>query len=260
MSNPEAPVYEVFEFAEKRTSYCLIVTSLNEGERIRRQLERMSARSELADILIADGASTDGSTEHSYLKSHGVRALLVTTEQGLGTALCMGFDFALQQGYDGVVTVDGNGKDGVESLPEFLRLLDEGYDFVQGSRFLDGGEHKNTPLERYVGVRYVVSPLLWLGGGFLYTDPTNGFKALSRRFMADERVRLVRRVFARFSMQHYENYRAAKLGFRIIEIPVSRVYPDDGSVPTKITSIAKKILLVWELLLTVVGAYNPPKA
>ena len=259
MSNPEAPVYEVFEFAPKRTRYCCIVTSLNEGDRIRLQLKRMSPQSELADIVIADGASTDGSTESSYLKSCGVRALLVTNETGLGTALRMAFDYALEQGYEGVVTVDGNGKDGVESLPEFLRLLDEGYDFVQGSRFAKGGEHKNTPLERYLGVRLVISPLLWIGGGFLYTDPTNGFKGLSRRFMTDERVSLVRRVFKQFNMQYYENCRAAKLGFRVTEIPVSRVYPDDGSVPTKITHFSRKLVLIWELLLTVVGVYNPPK-
>ena len=76
MSNREPPVYQAFEFAPKRTRYCCVITSLNEGSRIRRQLKRMSPRSELADIVIADGASTDGSTEASYLRSCGVRALL----------------------------------------------------------------------------------------------------------------------------------------------------------------------------------------
>ena len=215
----EPPSYEVFELAPKRSRYCVVVTTLNEGERIRGQLERMRPRAELADIVLADGASTDGSTERCFLRACGVRALLVTPEPGLGTALRMGFDFALAQGYEGVVTVDGNGKDGVESLPEFLRMLDEGYDFAQGSRFCSGGKHANTPLDRQLAIRFLVTPVLWLGCGYWYTDPTNGFKALSRRFLADARVRPVRRQFRRFNMQFYLNYRAPKLDFELRRFP-----------------------------------------
>ncbi|MEZ5392932.1 MAG: hypothetical protein R2724_08660 [Bryobacterales bacterium] len=98
----------------------------------------MRPNAHLADIIIADGDSSDGSTEEGFLRSCGVRTLLVTRERGLGTALRMGFDYALAQGYEGVVTVDGNGKDGVGAIPEFLRLLDQGYDFIQGSRFVRG--------------------------------------------------------------------------------------------------------------------------
>jgi len=257
MNYPQAPVYEVRELAPKRTRYCFLVTSWNEGERIRAQLERMKPRAELADILIADGDSDDGSTDEDFLRSCGVRTLLITRERGLGTALRMGFDYALSQGYEGVVTVDGNGKDGVHRLPEFLRLLDEGYDLVQGSRFLAGGRHENTPRSRHLGVKLVVAPLIRIGGGFAYTDPTNGFKGLSQRYLTDERVQPIRQVFERFNMQFYLNCRAPKIGFRVIETPVERDYPADGSIPTKITKFSTKLTLMKELLWTALGRYDP---
>ena len=252
----EIPAFETHAFFEKRTRYCVIIVIWNEGERIQNQLRRMKERAMLADIIIADGRSTDGSTDHDFLRAMGVRILLITDERGLCTATRMGLAYAMEQGYEGVVTIDGNGKDGVEALPDFIRELDNGYDVVQGSRFMKGGVHKNTPLERYVGVRYVIAPLIALGG-FWYSDPTNAFRAMSARFLQDPRVQPFRREFVRFNLQFYLIYRAAKLGFKVREIPVVRTYPDDGSVPTKIVSLHSKYLIIKELLLTVTGRYNP---
>ena len=257
MNTPwEVPVYETHAFFEKRTRYCVVIHIWNEGERIRTQLQAMKARAHLADIIIADGRSSDGSTDPEFLKSMGVRALLITDERGLCTATRMGLAYAMEQGYEGVITVDGNGKDGVEALPDFIKGLDDGYDLVQGSRFMKGGVHKNTPLERYVGVRYVIAPLIALGG-FWYTDPTNAFRAMSMRLLKDPRVQPMRKVFVRFNLQFYLVYRAAQLGFKVKDIPVVRVYPDDGSIPTKIVSLHSKYLIIKELIVTILGKYNP---
>jgi len=253
----EPPVYETHPFSPKHNRYCIIVVVLNEGQRLKAQLARMQPMAHLIDIIIADGHSNDGSTDHAFLISQGVHALLVTDERGLSTATRMGLSYALDAGYDGVITVDGNGKDGVEAIPAFIQALDEGYDLVQGSRFMKGGVHKNTPLERYIGVRFVIAPIMALGCSFWYTDPTNAFRAMSGRFLRDVRVQPIRQVFVRFNIHHYVIYRSAKLGFRVKEIPVVRVYPDDGSVPTKIVSWCTKALIVRELLATIIGWYNP---
>jgi hypothetical protein len=108
-------------------AYCVCITVFNEGDRIREQLSRMKPRAGLADILIADGKSTDGSTDPRFLRGMGVRALLSTAETGLRTATRMGVAYAMQEGYSGIVTIDGNGRDGVEALPDFLAELRNGY-------------------------------------------------------------------------------------------------------------------------------------
>lgn len=248
---------DVQEFFPKRTKYCVCITVWNEGDRLRNQLHRMSANAELADIVICDGRSTDGATDPQFLESLGVRALLSTDEPGLSTATRMGVAYAMEQGYDGIVTIDGNGKDGVESLPQFLAELDRGYDLIQGSRFVKGGVHKHTPLGRIIGIRFIQAPLIALSSGFRYTDPTNAFRAMSMRFLKDQRVQPVRDIFVRFNLQIYFIYRAAKLNFAVKEIPVTRVYPADKTVPTKITSVRLKVVLIKELLEVVLGRCNP---
>ena len=250
------PAFETHAFFEKRMRYCVVIVIWNEGERIKNQLRRMKERSHLADIIIADGRSNDGSTHHDFLKEMGVRSLLVTDERGLCTATRMGLAYALREGYEGVITIDGNGKDGVEALPDFIKGLEDGYDLIQGSRFMNGGTHKNTPMERYIGIRYVIAPLLALGG-YWYTDPTNAFRAMSKKFLTDPRVQPFRKEFVRFNLQFYLIYRAAQLGFKVKDIPVVRVYPDDGSIPTKITSLHSKYLIIRELIITSFGGYNP---
>jgi len=107
VSQWELPEFEVYEFNPKATKYCFVAITWNEGDRIKSQLKRMKMNSHLADIIIADGDSNDGSTEHRFLKGQGVRTLLVTKEIGLCTATRMALNYALMQGYQGIVTVDG---------------------------------------------------------------------------------------------------------------------------------------------------------
>jgi len=252
----ELPDYQFYEFKPKSTKYCFLTITWNEGDRIRNQLRRMKENSKLADIIIADGNSNDGSTEHGFLKEQGVRTLLVTKEIGLCTATRMGLAYALMRGYEGMVIVDGNGKDGVQSLPDFLDALEEGYDLVQGSRFMKGGFHRNTPLNRYIGVRYIFSPVLSLASGRYFSDPTISFKAISRKLLLDKRILPFRKEFVHFNLLLYLLYRAAKLGCRIKDVPVSRVYPDDGSVPTKIHGMSV-LINVLEMFKTAFGCYNP---
>lgn len=83
--------------------------------------------------------SKDGCTEETRLKELKVNTLLIkhaTVKQG--AQLRMGIWWALQRGYQGVITIDGNNKDSIEDVPHFIEKLEEGYDFIQGSRFIKG--------------------------------------------------------------------------------------------------------------------------
>jgi len=252
----QIPLYDTHELTPKSSKNCIIVTTWNEGDRLRKQLERMQKNLHLADIIIVDYQSNDGSTDESFLKQMNVRSLLVTSERGLSSALRVAIAYALDQNYEFIFTVDGNNKDGVESLPDFIKTLDNGYDFVQGSRYLKGGYSINTPWERYLGIRLILSPIMFLGSHFFYTDATNGFKGMKAEFLRDPRVQPLRNEFVRFNLQLYFNYRVARLGFKIKEIPVSRVYPK-GENPTKITSHKLVWIFVWEMIKVVCGTYNP---
>ena len=250
---------KTIELRQRCTKFAVVIPVLNQGQTILAQLKRMLDTNCPGDIILSDGGSQDGSTELNGLSELGVRSLLVTSQPGLGAALRHGIRYALEEGYEGVITVDGNGKDGVEAIPRFVELLDEGYDFVQGSRFVAGGECQNTPLDRYLGIRWFIAPLMSFASGFRFTDPTNGFKGLSRALLSDPRMALLRAELCSFNFQFYLNYRAPLLGFKVLEVPVSRVYPKFGPTPTKIVGLRHRTKLVAEFLRTIMGFYNPPR-
>jgi hypothetical protein len=211
------------------------------------------------DVVIADGGSTDGSFDGGILDQAGVTALLVKTGPGkLSAQMRMGLFWCLGQGYEGVLTIDGNGKDGIAAIPDFIRLLDDGFDHIQGSRFVKGGHHENTPPARFWGVQLLHAPLISLAAGFRYTDTTNGFRAYSRKFLLDPRVLPFRDCFTAYELHYYLAIRAARLGFRVAEIPVTRAYPADGRVPTKIRGLRGNALILETLARACLGAYDPP--
>ena len=91
----EVPAHEVHELAPRRTRFCVCIPAIDEDGRLRRQLEKMRPRMDLADVVLADGGSTDGSTDLPFLREAGVRALLVKTGPGrLGAQLRMGLAWA----------------------------------------------------------------------------------------------------------------------------------------------------------------------
>lgn len=254
----QLPAYAIV-FENARTSrYCVLIPVVNEGTRIRDQLVKMQAASLGCDIVVVDGGSTDGSTDAERLRPLGVNALLLKTGPGkLSAQLRIGLARAMQRGYEGVVTIDGNGKDDFCAIPEFVAKLAAGFDEVQGSRYMRGGVAENTPLDRELAVRLVHAPLISFGARFRYTDSTNGFRAFSRRFLLDPRVRPFRAVFDTYNLHYYLAVRAPRLGFRVCEIPVARRYPAHGPTPSKIAGWSGKLDILKQTFLAAIGAYDP---
>lgn len=253
----ELPEFDIYNFSKKQNEYCICIPILNEDEKIKKQLKRLLPYSKIVDIIICDGNSTDGSTKRNFLKRCHVRTLLIKRSAGGQAAqLRMGFAYALKMGYEGIIQIDGNNKDGVDAIPKFLQALEQGYDYVQGSRFIKRGKAINTPLARWVGVRLIASPVLTLAAGYLYTDVTNGFRGYSRKYLTHPKVQLFRNIFVRYELNMYLTARAKRLGLRTKEIPVTRKYPK-GKTPTKISFIRGN----WDFLVTIfkvaLGFYNP---
>jgi glycosyltransferase involved in cell wall biosynthesis len=255
----EVPEYEIARWRGRRSTACVVVPVINEGPRIGRLLARMAAIGvpEQADILVVDGGSTDGSLAPALLDETGIAALLVKTGPGrLGAQLRCAYDFALRQGYDEIVTIDGNDKDDPGPIPVFIAALRAGSDFVQASRFLPGGVEENTPWKRRLAVRLIHAPVLSLASGFRWTDTTQGFRGYSRRMLADPRLAIFRAVFTEYELLAYLNYRAPKLGFKCIELPTARRYPAGDKVPTKI-DLGGELRLLKTLIATAAGRYDP---
>jgi len=255
----EVPDFHIAFWDGKTSDYCVIIPVINEGERIRAFVKRLEANriDSIADIIIVDGGSTDGSLDHAFLRSHRVRGLLTKTGPGkLSAQLRVGYSFSLANRYNGLITIDGNNKDDPSAIPGFIRLLSKGYDFVQASRFIKGGHHRNTPMARYLAIRLVHAPFLALFSGYRWTDTTQGFRAYNQRCLLDPRVQPFRNLFRDYELLAYFSYRIPRIKLRCIEYPVSRTYPK-GKAPTKITSIRGNLGLMATLIRACAGGFNP---
>ena len=140
---------------------------------------------------------------------------------------------------------------------EFIKKLEEGYDFIQGSRYIKGGKAINTPLIRHLSVNLIHAPIISLTAKKRFTDTTNAFRAYSARYLKDERVKPLREIFMTYELLAYLSVRATQLGYKACEIPVTREYPKTGKTPTKISFFKGNSDLMKILFKNLFGKYNP---
>ena len=248
------------EFKPQTSAYAVCIPVMNEGSHFQQQIQLMTELGiqEVADIIILDGNSSDGSTSPDFLRDK-VRTVLInnSNDTGLGADYRMGLAYAMQEGYRGVITIDGHGKDDPSSIPDFIRELEDGWDFIQGSRFIKHGNAVNTPQSRKFAIRYIHSPLISLGAGFTFTDSTNGYRGLSPKLILHPDVNIFRNIFVGYELLAYISVAAARAGLRVKEIPVTRRYPPDGTVPTKIVGVKAKLDVLLGVLKVIFGYYSP---
>lgn len=249
--------FDALELNQRKNDYCILIPVINEGKRIQNQLTKMSAFSEDIDIIISDGGSSDGSLSEAFLREKGVNSLLTKKCSGkLSRQLQIGFHFCLKRGYKGVITVDGNNKDDVFHYRRILEKLAEGYDFVQGSRYVKGGIEENTPFIRKIAIQLIHAPLSSLFAKFRYTDTTNGFRGHSFELLSSEKLSLFREVFSEYEILTYISIRGPKQGFKACEVPVTRAYPKNEKAPTKIHGFKGNYKLFKTLIKTGLGHYD----
>ena len=231
--------HSIEEFGSKSNIYALVLNVRNEGERLANQLERLRQYRSCVDIVVSDAPSSDGSTHSVRLKKAGVTTLISLLEPGRYSASALAaFAHCRDRGYRGVILMDGNDKDDPEAIPRFVMRLDEDFDFIQGSRYIDGGKAIRMPATRDFLIRIVHAPIFSFLCGWGFTDTTNGFRACSMKLLCSPQVSPFRSVFKGYDIVFYLPWAACRYGFRVTEIPVTRAYPADGTVPSHLNSVS----------------------
>ena len=202
----------------------------NEGDKIRRTLAR-HPENRAYDLLVHDDGSTDGAV--SGLPS-SIGVLRSEKNQGIGAAMKRVFQYSLDRGYDVLVIHAGNDKDDPLEIPLLVEPIRAGdADFVQGSRFLGGGKFGNMPAYRVFGTR-VVHPLCFsIAARKRVTESTNGFRAFRTALLRDPRIDWRQPWLDRYELEPYLMLKTIRLGYRHIEVPVTKIYPPHAQGYTK---------------------------
>jgi hypothetical protein len=155
-----------------------ILPAYNEAGAIGRVVDEIRAFDPSLDVVVVDDASTDDTA--AVARAHGAIVLGLPFNVGIGGAVQTGFRYALEQGYDRAVRLDGDGQHDAAELAKLLHPIESGEaDLVIGSRFVDPGGSYRPPFARRLGIR-VFARLVTILGGQRVTDTTSGFLALDR--------------------------------------------------------------------------------
>lgn len=208
----------------RRTPACLaIIPAYNESSTIGNVIRALRERAPEFDPLVVDDGSTD-CTSKMALKA-GARVLRAPFNLGIGGAVQSGFVFAVENGYDYVVQIDGDGQHDpaeIVKLMEAMRGPDPA-DIVCGSRFLTSDYHYPAPLSRRTGIHIFAFALSRMVSGRV-SDPTSGFRLYNRRAIE---------LFARDYPHDYPEVEAVLMAhhhrLRLREVPV-QMYIRGGGV------------------------------
>jgi dolichol-phosphate mannosyltransferase len=218
----------------------------NEGIKIKQTVSRFPQERDY-DVLVLDDGTTDGSIEP--LREFNVKILSNDTNHGIGYSMKRVFQYVLDQGYDILAILAGNNKDDPTEIPRLLDpILNHGCDFVQGSRYVRGGDYGNMPFYRTIATRLVHPILFSLAVGKRVTESTNGFRAFRVSILRDKRIDWHQEWLDRYELEPYLMFKAIKLGYKHTEVPVTKVYPPHHLGYTKM----KPITGWWSIMRPVV--------
>ena len=204
-----------------------IIPVYGESDTIGGVLERFdpSYVNEICVVADKPGAMTLGAIEEAGLQ---IRVPITTIKNpvrnGIGHAIRQGYKYALEKHFDLIVIMAGNGKDDPREIPRLTApILEEGYDYVQGSRFLRGSRREKNPFLRSIFTR--LFPYVWsIMTGVRCTEVTNGFRAYRASIVADSRINVWQSWLDNYELEYYLHYKVLTLGYKFVERPVSKDY------------------------------------
>ncbi len=222
----------------------VIIPTLNEAENIGQLIYSIIRKKIGVDILVVDGNSTDGTADivkKIASKYEQVSIIEQGADANFGGAIKLGFKKAVEEKYDPILTMDGDGSHGPEYLKDFLRICDE-YDLIIGSRYVDG-----VRVEGWRFRKLLLSKLANMYVSYLLVKPiwdfTSGFRCYRRRFI--ESIDIDQLHAEAYIVQIELLHLAYQNRFRVKEIPF--IYRDTTEGMSKVSPHTRRKTMFYVL-------------
>jgi dolichol-phosphate mannosyltransferase len=198
----------------------VIAPAFNEEGKIGLVVEgAMKHQPSLFDIMlvVVDDKTTDNSANEAEERG---AVVLRNAGDGVGAVLKTGLKYALNKGMDICVLIAGDAQDDPAEIPKILYpIINEGYDFTQGTRYLNGRRTVNMPFSRAVLTK-VYTLGFRLVTGFHVTDASNGFRAF--RLSILKNINLWQKCLDKYGLENYFYSQVIKRGYKIKEVEVTK--------------------------------------
>ena len=226
----------------------VVVPTYNEAGTIEPLVAQVLGLDGEVAVLVVDDGSPDGTGDRvdALRQRHPARVGLLrrSGKLGLGTAYLDGFRLARDAGFGFICEMDADFSHNPDDLPRLIGACRQGADVAIGSRYVDGLRVLNWPLGRLV-MSYGAGVYTRLITRIPIRDVTAGFKCF--------RIRVLHAIdFSRvrsngYSFQIEMNYRAWKLGFTIVEVPIVFTERSEGESKMSGAIVREAMGKVWEL-------------
>ena len=196
---------------------CVLIPVLNEALAIGAVASSLRAKN--LDVVVVDDGSTDDSG--AIARQNGATVIRHEIKNGKGQSLRDGFRYILEHGYDGVITMDGDGQHDAADIEQFLRLAaKERPGIIVGNRM---AMPQGMPCVRYLTNRFM-SSLISRACGQRIPDTQCGY-----RYIDSAVLRAVPLACDDFEIETEMLMKSAKRGFRIDSVPVMTIYRGEES-------------------------------
>lgn len=213
--------YVILKDMEKKGKCLIIIPAYNEAENIEKVIDNLITNYPQYDYVIVNDGSIDATK--SICREHRYQVLHLPVNMGIGGAVQTGYRYALENGYDMAVQIDGDGQHDVAFLEGMIRYMEEEKaDCVIGSRFVKKEGFQSSGLRR-TGIQFL-SILGFVLTGVRVRDITSGYRLVNQRFI---------RIFAQDYPTDYPEPEAMVIaavhGGKIMEYPVVMRQRENGT-------------------------------
>lgn len=196
---------------------CIVIPAHNESCTIGFLVESLSRKS--FDVVVIDDGSEDDTG--MIAREKGAMVIRHDQKQGKGCSLRAGFRYALDHGYEAVITMDGDGQHDIGGIDRFLIEAKKHKVCVMvGNRM---GNSKGMPFIRYCTNRFM-SWLISLACGQMISDTQCGYRYIHCDIL--DQIDLASRGF---EIETEILMKACRKGFTVWNVPIKTIYRNEES-------------------------------